>query len=192
MIFRNHDIPTFRRVTCGSLLVLAGLLTGVAAGNDGISKEYQLKAAFLYNFSKFVEWPERAFSSPESPLIIGVFRANPFGGELEKAVGGRRIKGRAIVVTLVPTAAAARQTHLLFVGAGHDSRLAELKEALRGSGVLTVGETEAFASHGGMITFKLQSDSLRFAINKGPAQQAGLKISAQLQKLAAQPGGRHP
>ena len=171
-------------------MVLACLLIGVASGDDGISKEYRLKAAFLYNFSKFVEWPQRAFSTPESPLVIGVFRANPFGGELEKAVGGRRINGRVIVVMVVSNAVAARQTNLLFVGAGYDSRLVELRDALQGSPVLTVGESEAFSKQGGMITFKLQGDSLRFTVNKDPAQQAGLKISAQLQKLAAQSGGR--
>jgi len=192
MTLENRNMPTSRRLTCGWLLVLACLLMGVAVGDDGVSKEYQLKAAFLYNFSKFVEWPARAFSGSDSPLVIGVFRANPFGGELEKAVSGRRINGRAIMVMLVPNAAAARQTHLLFVGAAQDSKLGELREALRGSAVLTVGETDAFSSQGGMITFKLQSDSLRFTINKDPAQQAGLKISAQLQKLAAQSGGGKP
>lgn len=191
MIFENRIIPMTSRVPCG-WLVLACLLMGVASGDDGVSKEYRLKAAFLYNFSKFVEWPPHAFPSAESPLVIGVFRANPFGDELEKAVTGRRINGRQIVVMVVSSAAAARQTHLLFVGAGYDSRLAELGDALQGSAVLTVGESEAFSSNGGMITFLLQSDSLRFTINKRPAQRASLKISAQLQKLAAQTGGRHP
>jgi len=156
MIFENRNMPTFLRVTGRWLVVLACLLIGVASGDDGVSKEYRLKAAFLYNFSKFVEWPERAFPSPEKPLVIGLFRANPFGGELEKAVGGRRINGRAIVVTMVSSAAAARQTHLFFVGAGYDSRLAELRDALQGSPVLTVGESEALSSNGGMITFLLQ------------------------------------
>ena len=185
-------MPTSHKVFCGWLVVLACVLTGVASGEDAVSKEYRLKAAFLYNFSKFVEWPARSFPGSDSPLVIGVFRGNPFGGELEKAVGGRRINGRPIVVKLVPSAAAAHQTHLLFVGAAHDSKLAELREALRGSAVLTVGESEAFSKQGGIITFKLQSDSLRFTINNAPAQQAGLKISAQLQKLAAQPGGANP
>lgn len=192
MMAANRNTPTSRKVFCGWLAVLACLLMGVASGEDAVSKEYRLKAAFLYNFSKFVEWPARAFPGSDSPLVIGVFRANPFGGELQKTVGGRRINGRPIVVMMVPSAAAARQTHLLFVGAAYDSKLAELRQALKGSAVLTVGETEAFSKQGGMVTFKLQNDSLRFAINNAPAQQAGLKISAQLQRLAAQPGGGKP
>lgn len=183
-----------RRRIVSSVLALIGVvlldvLASTARGQEAVSKEYQLKAAFVYNFAKFVEWPAQG---ADSPLVIGVFRANPFGDGLENVVKGRKIKGRLIVVKMVHSAAAARQTQILFVGATQDSRLAELREALRGAAVLTVGESEAFSKQGGMITFRLHGDSLRFTINNDPARQAGLKISAQLQKLAAQAGGGNP
>jgi hypothetical protein len=190
MISGYFRMPTFRSLLCGWLVPLLCLQAGVARGEDAVSKEYRLKAAFLYNFTKFVDWPEQAFAAADSPLVIGVFRTNPFGSELEGAVRGRKINGRRIVVRQVSSAAAARQTHILFVGAAQDSRLEELKDALKGSPVLTVGESQAFEKQSGMITFKIQNDSLRFTIHKEPAQRVGLKISAQLQKLAAKPGGK--
>ncbi len=163
-----------------------------AWADESVSKEYQLKAAFLYHFTKYVEWPDQAFANADSPIVIGVLRGNPFGGELEKAVGGRAANGRKIVVVQVPSPNAARQTHILFVGAAQDSKLSEVKGALNGTAVLTVGESEAFARQGGMVTFTLQNDSLRFAINKDSAQKAGLKISSQLQKLALKSGRTNP
>ncbi len=192
MITVLPDIQTIRRRLCGWLIPLLCLFGGVARGEDALSREYQLKAAFLYNFTKFVDWPAPAFPASDSPLVIGVFRTNPFGSELENAVKDRKFKGRRIVVILVPSAAAARQTHILFVGATEDSNLAELNDALKGSAVLTVGESPAFKSQGGMITFQIQNDSLRFTIHKESAQRIGMKISAQLQKLAAKPGGVAP
>jgi hypothetical protein len=156
-----------------------------AAGADSsVSKEYKLKAAFLYNFAKFVEWPAQSFASADSSIVIGVLGTSPFGAELEMAVNGRKINGHKIVVTVVQTAAAACQTHLLFVTAAQDSKLDELKGMLKGAAVLTVGESELFLRQGGMISFTLQNDTLRFEINMDSAQKAGLKISAQLQKLA--------
>ena len=167
----------------------AGLLGAVASsapGMEPVSKEYQIKAAFLYNFANFVQWPAQSFADADSPIVIGVFGTSPFGTVLEKAVSGRKINGHRIVTMVVQTPAAARQAHLLFVGATEDSKLDELKAALSGAPVLTVGESPAFAQQGGMITFVLKSDKLRFEINVETAQKAGLKISAQLQKLATE------
>lgn len=166
--------------------LLGALVVGSAQGAEPVSKEYQIKAAFLYNFANFVQWPEQSFDQADSPLVIGVFGANPFGTELDKAIRGRSINGHRLVATVVQTPAAARQTHLLFVGATEDSKLDELKAALGGAPVLTVGESAAFARLGGTITFVLRSDKLRFEINVGTAQKTGLKISAQLQKLATE------
>ncbi|MEO7100293.1 MAG: YfiR family protein [Luteolibacter sp.] len=167
-------------------------MIGAARADDSVSKEYQLKAAFLYNFTKFVEWPAVSFANADSPIVIGIFRSNPFGGELEKIVSGRKVNGRKIIVAQIPSPAAARQTQILFVGAAQDSKLNEVRGALNGAAVLTVGESEAFARQGGMVTFTLQYDSLRFSINNDSAQKAGLKISSQLQKLALKPGGGNP
>jgi hypothetical protein len=169
-----------------SLLLLAFFLASPAALQaQEVSREFQLKAAFLYNFTKFVEWPARSFSGPTSPIIIAVLGRNVFGAELEKAVVGRTVNGRNVVVKSIQTSDAARGAHLVFISTVEDGRLEEVKEICRGSGVLVVGETESFARRGGSITFKLEGDKLRFEINTAAAAQGGLKVSAQLQKLAA-------
>lgn len=154
------------------------------SGESGIPKEYQLKAAFLFNFAKFVEWPAQRFHDASTPLVIGVFGINPFASELESAVTGRQVNGRTLVVKRVAMAEDAKTTHLLFVPAAEDDRVREVLQALDGASVLTVGESEEFSEEGGMIRFLLEGDKLRFEINAGSAERAALQVSAQLQKLA--------
>jgi len=170
-------------------LALIGLLimVGRVACNAGpVSRECQVKAAFLYNFAKFIQWPAQTFASADSPIVIGVLGQNPISGELEKAVQGRKINGRGIIVRQVESVAAARQTQILFVDSTQENSLDEFMGALKGAPVVTVGESDSFARHGGMITFIPQGDKLRFAINVAPAENSGVKISAQLQKLATE------
>jgi hypothetical protein len=162
-----------------------GLACGLAAAAEPpAASEYALKAAFLYNFVKFVEWPESRFADGRSPLVIGVLGTDPFGAELEKVVRGRRINGRDVVVQRFDSADAAKPAHVLFVNTGDGLPTAELRRALGAYGVLTVGESDPFTRGGGIITFRSRGDRLGFEINMATAERAGLKISAQLQKLA--------
>ncbi len=168
--------------------MLLGLLslTGQAAyGADAeVPKEYQIKAAFLYNFTKFVEWPAARFASASSPIVIAVLGENPFGDELAKLVKGRRVNGREIVIKSVTDTSEADSVHVLFICARNDRQLGPALAQLRADAVLTVGESAAFASAGGVITFTLVEDKVRFEINQAAGEQAGLKISSQLLKLA--------
>jgi hypothetical protein len=161
---------------------LASLLVGLA--QDTVSKEYQIKAAYLYNFAKFVEWPPQSFTNQLAPLVIGVFDPNPFGSELQTIAVSHQINGRAIVIKPVANAAQAAGVHLLFIGATEDDRVAATLVALNGTGVLTVGESDRFAAAGGIIRFVRSDDKVRFQINAAAAEHQGLKISAQLLKLA--------
>jgi hypothetical protein len=166
--------------------LIAGLLWIAATGFCGefVSKEYQLKAAFLYNFTKFVEWDPSSFATPGSPIVIGILGSNPYGNELENAVRNRKVNGREVSVRRVQSIAGAKSVHLLFVAATEDARLGELREALKGSGVLTVGESDTFSRSGGIVTFVIDADKVRFDINIAAADFNSVKISAQLQKLA--------
>lgn len=150
---------------------------------EPVSKEYQVKAAFLYNFAKFVEWPASSFENEGSPLVIGVFGENPFGSELENLVRGRKINGHPIFIKSVPSAAAVRNMHVLFISAAENERLGEFRTAVRNAGILTVGETDEFARRGGIIQFVPDGDKIRFEIRADQAASAGLKISSQLLKL---------
>jgi hypothetical protein len=161
------------------------LLRAFAAHADGpVSHEYEIKAAFLFNFTRFIEWPSRSFTDATSPIVIGVIGADPFGVALANVVQGRRVNGRAIVARYVTSEDEARTTHLLFVGLTNGEDIARLMRALSGYPVTTVGESAAFAAQGGTITFVLRGDKVRFEINAAVAEQAHVRISAQLEKLA--------
>jgi hypothetical protein len=184
---RSHDWRSAVGRQCRWLALLGLLCLGVRAalGADlPVSKEYQLKAAFLYNFTKFVEWPPQRFVDETSPIVIGVLGRNPFGDELEEIVQGRKINGRAIAIRPLTAAAEACAVHVVFVCGGAEPQLANARDALRTAGVLTVGESDMFTALGGIITFVLETGRVRFEINQDSGESAGLKISAQLLKLA--------
>lgn len=149
-----------------------------------VSKEYQIKAAFLYNFTKFVEWPAARFKDANTPIVIGVLGSNPFGDELENIVRDRKVNGRNITVAQLQTPADALRVHAVFIAAGQETLIDQQIDAVIRAGVLVVGESERFIALGGIMTFTTLADKVRFEINVGAAEAGGLKISAQLQKLA--------
>ncbi|MFA6289772.1 MAG: YfiR family protein [Opitutaceae bacterium] len=165
-----------------ALLCLAG--HAAIGATPAVSKEYQVKAAFLYNFTKFVEWPASRFPDDTSPIVIAVLGRNPFGDELAAIIRTRKVNGRELVVKIIASADEAATAHLLFVGADEETLLVGKMEPLQKAGVLTVGESPRFIASGGIINFTLETDKVRFQINPLAGQQAGLKISAQLLKLA--------
>src|SRR6202165_3400686 len=148
------------------------------------ARECEIKAAFLYNFHKFVACPARTFSNADAPIVIGVFGDSPCAQELEHLIKDRKVNGRTIVMRRIASAEEAKVTQLLFVGFAQETQFAGLKAAIESLPVLTVGESPGFATLAGAIDFVPQGDKIRFEINIGVAERAGLKISAQLQKLA--------
>jgi YfiR/HmsC-like len=173
-----------RRVQC----LLAGCLAFIAplalSEETGVSKEYQIKAAFVYNFTKFVEWPERSFADASSPIVIGAFCPQPVSAELERVVRDRKVNGRSVVVKKLDAAEEARSTHVLFICASQEAQIANIESAISGLPVVTVGESARFVEAGGMIYLVREDDKVRFEINMQPAERRGVKVSAQLQKLA--------
>lgn len=165
-----------------SVLFLKLLLATYAGGQE--MEEYQVKAAFLYNFAKFVEWPPQAFKTPQDPIAICVLGANPFGAALADLIRGKSIDGRPIVFRLVQEAEEAGACQILFVGASAEKRFRSLWGNLTPAGLLTVGEAPGFTADGGMINFKLDSGRVRFEINLDAAQRAQLHISSKLLSLA--------
>lgn len=150
--------------------------------------EYQVKAAFLFNFTKFVDWPPERFSSPDAPIIIAVLGRSPCGEELENLVRDRQVGGRRIILRslVLPheASADAMDYHILFVPVGAEAQFAPVAAAVVRNRVLSVGESERFAALGGMVNFVVVDDRIRFEINRAAVTAAGLKLSAQLQKLA--------
>jgi len=146
--------------------------------------EYEIKAAFLYNFAKFVEWPSNAFKGPKQPLNICVFGRDPFGRALDDALLGKAIGDHPTALAHAHQLPELAGCHVVFVSAAETPRLAEILGNLRGHNVLVVGETEGFASSGGVIQFVLDENRVRFAINPDAANRAGLKVSSKLLALA--------
>ena len=165
------------------LAALLSLNTAAAYGEE-ISKEYQIKAAFVYNFTKFVSWPAQSFAAADSPIVVGVLCQTAIAAELETTVKNRKVNGRAIAVLRMNGPEQAASTNMVFVCASEDAQFAAVRKAIATSPVLTVGESASFGQQGGMINFVLEGDKIRFEINTDSAENAGLKISAQLQKLA--------
>jgi hypothetical protein len=142
-----------------------------------------MKAAFLFNFGKFIEWPESSFPADNAPFAICVLGEDPFGGSLD-ALRGKFIGHRSVAVWRIKKADAGFRCQVLFVSASERSRVPEIIRALRGSNVLLVGDTDSFAASGGAIEFTLENDRIRFAINPDAIQRAGLQVSSQLLALA--------
>ena len=147
--------------------------------------EYQLKAAFLLNFAKFVEWPPAALAKATSPMVLGILGENPFGAVLERTIRDKTINSRPLVIKEFRSPAEATNCHMLFIGASEKARLPEILAGLRGASVLTVGETDRFTENGGIINFVRQGNKIRFQINEVAAKSAGLRISSKLLSLAA-------
>jgi uncharacterized protein DUF4154 len=183
LYFLRAFSKSFRNTSIFGLLV-SFLVGGPLLAGSSVSKEYQVKAAFLYNFAKFVEWPSGVMPNGTSPIVIGVFGKNPFGEELERLVSGRTINEHPVQVRQAQAAEELRSCHLVFVSAAEGKRLPELFAALKGASVLTIGESGKFSELGGTINFVLEGDKLQFEIDGDSASRAGLRISAQLLKLA--------
>lgn len=144
--------------------------------------EYQVKAAFLLNFTKFIDWPAAAFAQPDSPVSICILGEDPFGPALDQIVAGEVVNGRKVAAERIKRAPASRSCQVLFV-AKSEKGGAKLLSGL-GPGVLTVGEGESFLREGGMIAFVLDNRRVRFEINQTVAENAGLKLSSKLLNVA--------
>jgi hypothetical protein len=159
-------------------------LAAPANNSGGAFSEYQVKAAFLYNFAKFVEWPEEAFSSPDAPLVIAVLGEDPFGTLLDETVRGEAVGGHKLEVRRIDRLEAAKGCHTLFISASEKSELPEILAAVKDSGALTVSDVEGFARRGGIISFRTVDGKVQFEINLETAKRERLKVSSRLLKLA--------
>ena len=167
--------------TFALLLLLPMRIAGAAPHPD---KEYALKAVFLYNFCRFIDWPPRAFGSPDEPMVIGVIGDNPFGGLIEDTVKGEALRGRRISVEYYRRTSDISRCHVLFVGASEMSRVDEIIAAVAGRSVVTVGETEAFLDRGGMIALTADQNRVRLRINPVALRAENLAASSKLLRVA--------
>jgi len=154
------------------------------AGAQEAPTEYQVKAAFLFNFVKFIEWPAESFRENGGRIRLCVLGEDPFGPELERIVAGKSVNGHALEVVHLNQAGRSSHCQMLFVGSAQAGVLRKALTDLRGESVLTVGESPEFIRQGGAIRLFLLDNRVRFDINLEAADQAGLKISSKLLALA--------
>jgi hypothetical protein len=148
------------------------------------SVEYKAKAAFLFNFVRFVEWPPDAIQSGESPFTLCVFRYDPFGSSLDEVIAKQTLNNRRLVVQRINKPMDLKSCQLVFVSNREEKHLPEILNSLEGASALVVGEGQDFAEHGGAIQFFLENKQLRFAVNLDAVNRARLTVSSKLLALA--------
>lgn len=156
----------------------------VPADSPAASSEYQVKAAFLYNFTKFTDWPTNAFTNSNDPIVIGIVGDDPFGQTLDGVVRGEMVGSRPLVVKRLRTGDDLAGCQVLFLSRSEKDRLPELLGQLKARPVLTVSDISGFAELGGMVNLQLVSKTVKLEINQVVAETGGLQISAKLLKLA--------
>lgn len=175
-----------RPATRGWLLLLAAVIPNRLTAQQAAPLEYRVKAAYLLNFTRYVEWPPSAFTGPGDPLRVCVLGSDPFGDVLEQTLAGRTAQGRPVQLLHVESAAQARRCHVVFISGEEWARHPDVLAAVRSAGVLTVGEGSRFAESGGVLSFVPVQRTVRFAVNLGASEEARLRISSRMLELAAE------
>ena len=162
------------------LALLAILLTAPFAAGAKLTHEYDLKAAFLFHFAQFVQWPPEALPDKNTPLTIGILGEDPFGKSLDEIVANESVGGHKLLVRRFQRVSQADSCHILFISSSEKSRLDQVLSVVNRRSILTVGETKDFAQRSGMIGFVVAEKRLRLAINLAAANAARLTISSKL------------
>mgnify|MGYP001607961648 FL=1 len=170
------------------VLALAACCTLLASSRPASAPaendEYTVKAAFLYNFTKYVKWPADALEKEDTPIVVAVLGTDPFGKKLDDAFKGKLIGKHPLSIVRWKTIDELSACHLLFVPATEAERLGKIVDHYAKSHTLLVGEFEGFAEHKGCLNFYIEDKKVRFEANAAAAKRAELEISPQLLKLA--------
>jgi uncharacterized protein DUF4154 len=156
----------------------------VSASAQPRTTEYDVKAAFLYNFVKFTEWPASAFRDEEAPIVLGIFGEDPFGPELDRMLAEKTAHGRSFEVRRLLLPGDAASCHVLFIANSGEERWPAIVDAIKGRPILTIGESRDFARHRGHINFVVENNRVLFEINLERTASSSLMISSQLLRLA--------
>lgn len=165
-------------------LACQGLAAAEESEGGGEFKVYEVKAAYLYNFTKFTDWPAAAFSASNAPLVIAIVGTDPFGKTIDAVMNGEVVRGHPLVVKRLKTGDDFQGCHILFFSQSEKKRLPAWLNRIKGRSVLSVGEISGFVEQGGMVNLMVTNQTVKMEINQAVATQAGLQISAKLLKLA--------
>ena len=173
-----------RALLCALLVTAVGWIAGtsVSIAEEALPSEYQVKAAFLVKFPKYVDWPVEAFAETNSPIVIAVLSETKMTEEIQKIIAGRTVNGRGIVLKRLASGEASGVCHILFISAAEQhspNSLAKLK-----GGVLTVGESDDFLESGGIINLARRDRKIALEVSLTAADKARIKISSKLLGVA--------
>ena len=174
----------FRALLFVGFLALGESARASAQAGAG-SLEYQVKAAYLLNFTRYVEWPSRSLPA-NAPLELCILGDDPFGETLDQAIRGRRSQGRSVIVRRVESDEGVFGCHLVFVTDESWNQRRTLVASLTSRGILTVGNSDQFGRDGGVIGFVISNETVRFVINLKAMERSGLRISSRMLSLAMQ------
>ena len=177
-------VTRWLRACALSVVLAVGLASPRPAQADAQEDEYRVKAAFLYKFGGYVEWPDRSFARADSPVVIGVIGADTLADELAQIVSGRNVNGRPVLVRKLRPGDPIAGLHILFIGRVDRGRLAEILAAAKGQALLTVTESEEGLELGSMINFVVVDNKVRFDVAPPSTESDNLKISARLLGVA--------
>jgi hypothetical protein len=177
----------------GLLIAITCLLSALAVGSraggtdTSDSSEYLIKAGFVYNFAKLVEWPTTAFAKADSPIVIGILGDDPFGATMDRIVADKKINGRGVVIKRLKWAKDfkdLKDCNILFISSSEQDHIDNVLDAIKWLPVLTIGDVPGFAKRGGIMNFILEDNKVRFEVNVEAAKRADLNISSRLLTLA--------
>lgn len=178
-------MQTFRQFSGGIIALFLTLgCAWVTTAQPTLNREMQLKATFLYNFAQFSEWPPSRFEGPSSPIVIGIFGRDPFGGFIDELVGNATIAGRPVQVRRVASVDEARACHVLFITRDKSAELEAILKALQGTAVLTVSDMKDFTTRGGTIELFVRDNKMKFEVNMTEYKNSNVVISSRVLRLA--------
>lgn len=176
---RSKILPRSSSRLATSIALVLAVASSAVPARAAMSREYEIKAAYLYNFINYIDWPDDSAGT----ITIGVVGENPFGPALAP-LNGRKVKGRTVAVREVSSAAEMRNCQIVFISPSEKQRFGSILDGLKNSRILTVSEIDGFAERGGVINFISERNKVRFEINQEAARSKGLTISSELLKLA--------
>lgn len=177
-------MQVLKRISNHILIFLIVIYAAIFISAQISTHEYKVKAAFLFNFTQFVEWPSQSFSTDNSPFVIGVLGTDPFGNSLEELVSGETIKNHPIVIQHFNSLEEIGNCHILFVNLQDKNKLQSIPEKLKGKNILTVSDANGFSKLGGMIRLYTKNDKINIQVNLEATKAENLIVSSKLLKLA--------
>jgi YfiR/HmsC-like len=181
---QRHAVTSVKPISGCFVWLMAVVMLCFGSLSARALTEYEVKAAFLFNFAKFVEWPPQAFPQASTALVFGIMGDDPFGPTLPEILDRETVKGRPIKIQHYRPGDDFAGCHLLFVSRSLAGQAKDILDHARSLGVLTVSEIEGFTAQGGMINFVMVDKSVRFDINAKAMESAGLKASSKLLAVA--------